>query len=249
MPTDYQRITKENTKKYGTNIKKYGPVLLANLYSDRTHFVYELIQNAEDAGATRIEFKLFPNMLEVCHDGRPFSIEDVKGISGLVEGTKSDDLTKIGRFGIGFKSVYAYTHTPHVYSADEAFCIRNYVHPASVSSVALDEGETLFRLPFDHPDVLSEEAFEEIASRLHNLGLRTLLFLRHIEQISWSIQDKSKGEYTRNSKQLNAACQIHILSAYHDQIEEKEGWLVYARPLGKSLLHVEVAYHLTFAQR
>jgi hypothetical protein len=249
MPTDYKQITDENTKKYGTDIKKYGPVLLANLYSDRTHFVYELIQNAEDAGATHIEFQLFTNRLEIHHNGRPFSKEDVQGICGLVEGTKNNDLTKIGRFGIGFKSVYAYTHTPHVYSADEAFCIRNYVHPAAVPPpAALDEGETMFRLPFDHPDVPPEEAFKEIDKRLHNLGLRTLLFLRHMEQISWSIQDTGEGKYTRKSGSTRTTRLVHVSSIVHGQNERKEGWLVYERPLAQKPLSVEVAYQLKLAE-
>ena len=139
MPTDYAQIALENIRKYGTDIDQYGPVLLANLYSDRTHFVYELLQNAEDADATQIELRLFEDRLEVCHDGRPFNESDVRGICGLVQGTKKDDLTQIGKFGIGFKSVYAYTNTPHVYSVDEAFCIEDYVHPRAVPPVTLTE--------------------------------------------------------------------------------------------------------------
>ena len=33
--------------------------LLGQLYSERTHFIFELIQNAEDAGATDLTFTLF----------------------------------------------------------------------------------------------------------------------------------------------------------------------------------------------
>ena len=49
MVTNYKEIAVENITKYGTVIDKYGPVLLTGLYSDRTHFIYEIIQNAEDA--------------------------------------------------------------------------------------------------------------------------------------------------------------------------------------------------------
>jgi len=41
----YGKIRDENIRKYGTDINKYGPILLANLYSDRTHFIYELLQS------------------------------------------------------------------------------------------------------------------------------------------------------------------------------------------------------------
>lgn len=45
---NYNEIADENIKKYGTDIGRYGAVLLAHLYSDRTHFIYEILQNAED---------------------------------------------------------------------------------------------------------------------------------------------------------------------------------------------------------
>ena len=86
--------------------------LLGQLYSERTHFIFELIQNAEDAGATDLAFELFADRLEVRHDGRPFTEADVRGVCGVGQSAKSGDLTKIGKFGIGFKSVYAYTRSP-----------------------------------------------------------------------------------------------------------------------------------------
>ena len=43
-----------------------------------------------------------------------FDDRDVRGVCGVGEGTKADDLTKIGKFGIGFRAVYAYTSMPEV---------------------------------------------------------------------------------------------------------------------------------------
>jgi hypothetical protein len=250
MTTDYAQISKENTRRYGTDIDVYGSTLLANLYSDRTHFLYELIQNAEDASATHIEFRLFSDRLEIRHNGRAFTREDVRSICGLVDSTKKDDLTQIGKFGIGFKSVYAYTDAPHVYSRDEAFCIRNYVHPEAVEPVALSEEETLFLLPFDHNAVAPHMAFAEIASRLQNLGLRTLLFLRHISEIRWIIEGADDGNYICNSKAIGAQARfVHILSRVQDQ-EQQEEWIVFTRPVGGSVerdLRVEIAYQMDIA--
>src|SRR5262245_59971874 len=36
---------------------------LSDLYPDEAHFIYELLQNAEDAQATKVEFELFPDKL------------------------------------------------------------------------------------------------------------------------------------------------------------------------------------------
>src|SRR5690242_15168724 len=122
MAIDYDAIRAENEKRYGTEIGRIGPMLLADRYDDRAHFIYELLQNAEDAlrrrgpwdGPRSVTFDLSANALRVEHYGAPFTEADVRGICGIAESTK--DLTSIGRFGIGFKSVYAFTDRPEVHS-------------------------------------------------------------------------------------------------------------------------------------
>ena len=113
VPADYEQIRDENIARYGWDTAVLE--LLGQLYSERTHFIFELIQNAEDAGATELAFELFEDRLEVRHDGRPFTEADVRGVCGVGE-RQVGDLTKIGQFGIGFKSVYAYTRSPRIYS-------------------------------------------------------------------------------------------------------------------------------------
>ena len=53
--------------------------ILAGLYNDPSHFIYEILQNAEDAGATEIIFKASRKNLEIIHNGKDFDFEDVKG--------------------------------------------------------------------------------------------------------------------------------------------------------------------------
>ena len=138
MPADYEKIRDENIARYGWDTAVLD--LLGQLYSERTHFIFELIQNAEDAGATELAFELFDDRLEVRHDGRPFTEADVRGVCGVGTSEKSGDLTKIGQFGIGFKSVYAYTKSPRIYSAGENagehFRIEMYVRPYAVDPLA-----------------------------------------------------------------------------------------------------------------
>jgi len=40
MAVDYVSIRTENQRRYGTDIGRIGPMLLANRYDDRTHFIY-----------------------------------------------------------------------------------------------------------------------------------------------------------------------------------------------------------------
>jgi len=147
VPADYQKIREENIARYGWDTAVLD--LLGQLYSERTHFIFELVQNAEDAGATELAFELFADRLELRHDGRPFTEADVRGVCGVGKSAKSGDLTAIGKFGIGFKSVYAYTRSPRIYSGDEHFGIENYVRPFPVEALALPSGGTLFVFPFD----------------------------------------------------------------------------------------------------
>jgi hypothetical protein len=44
--------------------------IIAGLYSDPSHFIYELLQNADDAGASEVIFNLTSESLKVTHNGR-----------------------------------------------------------------------------------------------------------------------------------------------------------------------------------
>jgi hypothetical protein len=200
VAADYEKIREENIARYGWDTAVLD--LLGQLYSERTHFIFELIQNAEDAGATELAFELFADRLELRHDGRPFTEADVRGVCGIGKSGKSGDLTAIGKFGIGFKSVYAYTKSPHVYSAGggtgdygagdygagdygagEHFRIENYVRPFPVQPPPAPSAGTLFVFPFDHDTVPTGVAAGEIAEALTAIQPRILLFLRNIGRL------------------------------------------------------------------
>jgi hypothetical protein len=181
VPADYQKIREENIARYGWDTAVLD--LLGQLYSERTHFIFELIQNAEDAGATELAFEMFGDRLELRHDGRPFTGADVRGVCGVGKSAKSGDLTAIGKFGIGFKSVYAYTRSVRVHSGDEHFGIENYVRPFAVEPPAVPSAGTLFVFPFEHDTVPAAVAASEIAAALAALQPRILLFLRSIARL------------------------------------------------------------------
>jgi hypothetical protein len=184
VPADYETIRDENIARYGWDTAVLD--LLGHLYSERTHFIFELIQNAEDAGATELIFQLLDDRLELRHNGRPFDEEDVRGVCGVGTSSKSADLTKIGTFGIGFKSVYAYTNTPLIYSGDERFRIENYVRPFGIEPPVEPSAEdlgTLFIFPFDMASVPPSTAVAEISAALNAIEPETLLFLRSIERV------------------------------------------------------------------
>ncbi|MDE0686254.1 MAG: hypothetical protein OXI63_25285 [Candidatus Poribacteria bacterium] len=174
--------------------------LLTDLYPDNAHFIYELLQNAEDAKASEVWFTLDSNSVEFEHNGsRLFSIDDVGSITGIGDTTKKDDSTSIGKFGVGFKAVFAYTSTPEIKSGEYHFRIRDLVVPDTegLSPRTLDENRTHFLFPFDNPQKSPEKACAEIEKNLRQLGEGTLLFLKNIRKIEYRLPDAKLGSLER----------------------------------------------------
>ena len=253
MTIDYEKIKRDNIREYGEGRRHLE--LLGKLYTDRTHFIFELLQNAEDAcerdkarGLNKryyIKFHLLPDKLIVQHNGIPFDEHDVRGICGIASGTKSEDLTQIGKFGIGFKSVYAYTKTPQIYSGSEAFQVEYYVRPSAIDPIKIDKEITIFIFPFNQDNLKSGDAFNEISEALYKLGSRVLLFLQNIEELSWQVGSGTSGLYMREVQKISEFVRkVYVLSKVDQKATEEEEWLIFERPINGEVLKVEVAYRI-----
>ena len=170
--------------------------LLTDLYPDNAHFIYELLQNAEDARATEVRFILREDRVEFEHNGvRLFTLEDVDSITSIGFSTKREDHTSIGKFGVGFKAVFSYTETPEVVSGEYHFRIRDLVVPDTeeLASYPRNEKQTYFSFPFDNDAKPPEKAREEIERNLQELDESTLLFLSNIKKIEYRLPDSTEG--------------------------------------------------------
>ena len=164
--------------------------LLADLYPDNAHFIYELLQNAEDAGAREVSFELQLDGLRFEHDGRrAFDLRDIESITGIGQSTKADDATSIGKFGVGFKAVFAYTQTPHVQSGEHSFAILDLFVPTPAPHTPRPGNVTTFWFPFDRAGKSPERAVAEIGRALHDVSRSTLLFLNSIRLIVCTFPD------------------------------------------------------------
>jgi hypothetical protein len=252
-PSNYTAIGDENRTRYGTDIGRIGPMLLADRYDDRTHFIFELLQNAEDAlgrrsdegGSRAVTFTLAPGRLKLSHFGRPFDEADVRGVCGIAQSTK--DQHSIGRFGIGFKSVYTFTDRPEIHSGDEDFAVESYVQPKAVTPSARAAGETQIILPLKSGDSCAEQ---DIATGFQHLGPSALLFLRHIDEINWSIEGGASGIYMRSAPEALAAHvhRIKVIGQETSKPEVDQNWLVFHRGMsssaGDAVGRVEIAFSL-----
>lgn len=111
--------------------------VLAGLQGYET-MALELLQNADDAGATRVRFDVRNDRLIIAHDSEftacalqtkrcPWSTEgnpagsyrpcDFHAVSRMAAAGKSREQGQIGRFGIGFVSVFQVCDTPTIRSA------------------------------------------------------------------------------------------------------------------------------------
>ena len=184
MASNYKKIAEENQVRYGSD-PEYRRFFYEQLYKEKTHFVYEFIQNAVDSKSCQLELRLGENELFVWNDGDQFREKDVRSICSL--GSSNKDLTQIGTFGIGFKSVYNYTDYPEIYSGDEHFRIRDLTQPEGIDKMTpqmvelVSQGRTVFRLPFK--DDLSQEDIVLLKDQFRKLGERyVLLFLRDLQR-------------------------------------------------------------------
>lgn len=228
--------------------------IFEDFYPDEAHFIFELLQNAEDAGATEVSFELTAHGCAFEHNGtRHFNEQDIRGITGIFNSSKKNSVDKIGKFGVGFKSVFVYTDTPVVYSKSHSFKIVKLVLPQEVPPKPSLGERTRFEFPFNNPKKNAKEAYAEVKSGLEQLSENTLLFLRNLGYIKWKI-GAQEGELLREEHTDN---HVEVLK----QIDGKEvlssHWLRFSAPVqldeafsaaveGVERQQVAIAFELTF---
>lgn len=223
--------------------------LLSELYPDNAHFIYELLQNAEDAKASVVEFELHNTDLEVRHNGsRLFSLSDIDSITNIGDSTKKDDPTQIGKFGVGFKAVYSYTSRPEVRSGEYSFAIEDLFINQRIDGDA-PPGLTTFRFPFDHPAKQPDVAVSEVARGLEDLDEKTLLFLKNVTMVTYSLPDGTVGIIERKDHDGRS---ITIQKSQGDHLVESH-WLRLVGPAsvehdGPTPLFVGAAFQLEYGE-
>lgn len=179
-------------------------LLSEDLYNKNFHFLYELIQNADD----NLYPHVVPNMkLMVCevdlggeifealvivNNESGFSDSNVNAICRLGKSTKSLDQDTIGEKGIGFKSVFKITSCPYIFSNGFNFKLPEnnpndsnglgYLVPYWISEtpsiVKENVGSTCIILPINK-DLKTNYVVENVMK----LSEYCILFLRKIKQI------------------------------------------------------------------
>ncbi len=178
------RVRKEKEKFRGDKDKEnLLKMVTESAYSAETHYVLELIQNAEDEGSKTISFTITNDHILVENDGEPFSSDDVFSICSAGQSRKEN---KIGFFGIGFKSVFNITKNPQIISGNYNFLLHDYIYPEPADQIPnsikeFDQSRgAFFSLPINAKKDLDGK---KLTQGLYEINERLMLFLHSLERI------------------------------------------------------------------
>lgn len=214
-------------------------------YSDQAHFIYELLQNADDVGATSATFELYEDKLVFKHNGihhffvsNPATEREDKAngklgdINSITSIGNSNKKAKIGKFGVGFKAVFQYTNTPHIYDPEFRFYIDRFIVPVPIADDYDDRlpEETVFVFPFNHSEKTKQEAYSDIEEKLKTLKF-PILFLSNLTYVSFEFAD-TLGLYGKDIDDDKSFVENDITSEYitlthniGDDLIDRKLWL------------------------
>ncbi len=208
------------------------------IYATDNHFIYELIQNAEDTESEEkthsIEFTLEDDGLIVFNNETGFNKKQIDAICAFKKSTKSKEKNKgfIGEKGIGFKSVFKVSDRPAIFSNGYRFYFRRlddedvteYIIPHWIDDVELknyplkfqNNTHTTLFLPFDKSK--KEEKIRRLRQDIKQIEPILLLFLNRLDQIKIYENNKQIVDTTKSSKKSE---NIKVVTIKNDQEKDK----------------------------
>lgn len=185
-------MVKEGALSLQTQLNSALKLLSDDLYSKKSHFVLELVQNADDnhyapGVSPHLTLQVTPSRLVVINNEVGFTSANVKAICSVGASSKSKDKSGyIGEKGIGFKSVFTVSDAPEIHSNNFHFKfdrtvegnLLGYVVPHWCESPADVRSEsTTIILP-------AAKGYEFGADTLVDIDARLLLFLNKLRELT-----------------------------------------------------------------
>lgn len=207
------------------NLRNAIEKLSEDLYHKKSHFIFELIQNAEDNNYDNekepfIKFSLQHKsqpLLLVENNEKGFSEENVTAICNVGRSTKKNKVGYIGQKGIGFKSVFKVTERPHIFSGNFAFSLPREIKELNIGYIApiwcdkppveIDHDVTTIALP------LMDGRKGDIRSELNDLAPETILFLKKIQNLGIhfnSLTENSSIVFSKESKEAEGQVSLYV---------------------------------------
>ncbi|RUS70891.1 hypothetical protein EGW08_021345 [Elysia chlorotica] len=234
-----QKLMQKQQERQGRSLQR----LSKDLYSKDTHFVLELIQNADDNSypenvVPAVKFVIDNLSVKVMNNESGFEAKNIQALCDVGKSTKTKHtLGYIGQKGIGFKSVFRVTGRPEVHSNGFHICFdvdsgpMGYILPHWIDAPTVTDNntdthvwQTLISLPW------TEEIKEQLhthAARFNDIKPSLLLFLHRLREIT--IDNKVDGVVTSMKRKDLGDGEIQIS---HSGITDR--WLVVRKVLDAS---------------
>lgn len=208
-----------------------------SLSADRLQGLSEIVQNADDVGASEVRFLLRPDELLVAHDGSPVELRHVIGLSTPWLTTKEGEESSTGRFGIGLMTLRSLAPSLEVHCEPYHFRIGaptlTPIGALTVPPKLASEGWTVMRVPLER-GVLSAGELKAWFDRWDDAAL---LFLRHVRRIERldgrgaKVQELGlKWTEEENTRRRVGAADVQVLRR-HAKAPDGRTWLVLAADL------------------
>jgi len=197
--------------------------LADELYSKDTHFIFELIQNAEDNSYNRdvepsLTFRLLKNdftktnnsdgILIIENNEIGFKKENIDAICKVGGSTKKKSEGYIGEKGIGFKSVFKISSCPQIFSNSYSFALPEmdknsnlgYIFPRWLDDIPsfIDKSKTTILLPLDKKNY----SFQKITTFLKNIDIESILFLSKLSELKIEIEEDNSFSMIKDSSKF-----------------------------------------------
>jgi hypothetical protein len=199
---DARTIVDNMTRKYRSLLA----TVAEDLNSKESHFILELIQNADDNNyhdgvSPSLAFRLERDCLVVVNNESGFVEANVKALCSAGESSKKNKKGYIGEKGIGFKSIFKVTDTPEVHSNGFHFLFNRtdpkdllgYVVPHwREPSFVMDEQVTTLVMPAKPGNSFTQKTLVDVSDTL-------LLFLGKLRQLEVVCPDRRERYERRDS--------------------------------------------------
>lgn len=202
----------------------------AQLSDDRLQGLAELIQNADDVGATKAFFTVDDDRLLFGHNGSDLTLPDVWGLTIPWLSEKTDNAEALGRFGIGLKTLQSLSETLEAHNG------HFHLSLGRSTLAALDDDSlqwpnrpadatTIFVVPFEHGTTTQSE----VQKWLEAWGDAGLLFLRSLQSVALQTMDGTHVEQLQLSRLASVTLDNLHLTRTEVSATDGRTWLLYAR--------------------
>lgn len=190
--------------------------------SYKTRALIELMQNADDAGASKFGIHSFNKGFVVGNNGKPFTQKDVEALCRSGSSNKHRGGETIGYRGIGFKSVVNIANVVNIISRDFKFSFERKKTIQALNNII---DVPLIRIPhaFSNEDIQLENEVNEIISKfnyntvfvfgnvieeisreeLNGLDRSSLLFLKNLNEVHIDYKNIHRNIFVKHNVEEN----------------------------------------------